>query len=399
MLRCPTLAGAGSPVLADLADALGGQVALGSVALCDPRDHRRVSGWAATESLKPAATLWPPMSASDLGVVVPESQAAATIDALRAEGVYDDGRAVASWGDGTVVIPVTGSPDSTPVLEVVRAPGEPRLRTLTDYLRERGWTDAELEVAPGSWAVLGSVILVEASDAPDPAEVGEALLALHGEADTVLHRRGVAGEHREPEVTVIAGEGDTETVHVEHGTTYAMDLSAVMFAPGNKAERRHMGEIVDPAESVLDPFAGIGYFTLPMARAGAVVTAVERNPTAFEYLLENAVRNDVADALHAYRGDNREVVPGLARGPGFDRVVLGYYDAWEYLDVALPALSAGGTVHMHEATPAALVPERPVARLETAADAGGRGVTVEAVREVKGYSEGVAHVVVDATVD
>jgi tRNA wybutosine-synthesizing protein 2 len=28
-------------------------------------------------------------------------------------------------------------------------------------------------------------------------------------------------------------------------------------------------------------FAGIGYFTLPMARAGATVTAVEHNPTSF----------------------------------------------------------------------------------------------------------------------
>jgi len=375
---------------------VAGLVAFG-LAVRSSRSHRRVAGGQPTESLKPDAAVPPPMTASDLSAVVPERRAEAAIAALRAEGVYDDGRSVSSCGDGRVAVPVTQPPDATAVLGVVRAAGESRLRTLADHLRERGWTDAELDAAPGSWAVLGSVILVEAGDAPRPTELGEALLALHGEADTVLDRRGVAGDHREPDVAVLAGEGETETVHVEHGTTYAMDLSRVMFAPGNKAERARMGEVVDPGESVLDPFAGIGYFALPMARAGATVTAIERNPDAFEFLLENAVHNDVTDHLRAYRGDNREVVPELAHETEYDRLVLGYYDAWESLDVALPALAAGGRLHLHEATPEALVPDRPVARLESAADAAGRGVTVDAVRTVKGYSEGVDHVVVDAT--
>jgi tRNA wybutosine-synthesizing protein 2 len=170
-----------------------------------------------------------------------------------------------------------------------------------------------------------------------------------------------------------------------------------MFSPGNKAERARMGEMVSDGERVLDAFSGIGYFALPMARAGAAVTAVERNPVAFEYLLENAVRNGVTDRIHAYRGDNREVVPDL--DGGFDRVVLGHYDAHESLEAVLPGLSPGGMVHLHEATPADLVPDRPVGRLEDAAAAVGRSVAVEAVRRVKGYSEGVDHVVVDAVVE
>ncbi len=92
--------------------------------------------------------------------------------------------------------------------------------------------------------MLGSVVLVDIGDSPRPAEVGDALLALHGEAETVLARHGISGEHREPSVKVIAGDGDTETVHTEHGTRYAMDLAEVMFSPGNEAERARMGEIV-----------------------------------------------------------------------------------------------------------------------------------------------------------
>jgi tRNA wybutosine-synthesizing protein 2 len=353
-----------------------------------------------------------------LAAIVEKTRAEAAIDALRAEGVYDDDRSVFEAGDEAVGIPVTRRPERTEVRELRREGGEPRARTLSDHLRERGWTEGEVERAPGSWAVVGSVILVAVADCPRPAEFGEALLATHGGVDTVLAREGIDGTHREPEVRVLAGEGDTETVHREHGTEYALDLAAVMFSPGNKAERRRMGEVVETGEAVLDMFAGVGYFALPMARAGARVTAVERNPAAFEYLLENSVRNGVTDRVAAYRGDCREVVPELG---AFDRVVMGFYDAtapagseagagddaggtegaadgFRYLPTALDAVREGGTVHAHEVTPNALVPDRPVERVERAADGVGRRVEAADVREVKGYSEGVTHVVVDARV-
>jgi tRNA wybutosine-synthesizing protein 2 len=294
---------------------------------------------------------------------------------------------------------VTDHPVETAVREVVRDEGEPRLRTLADHLREAGWTDSELDRVPGSWAVVGSVILVEMGDAPRPAEVGEALLALHGGADTVLARGGIEGPHREPEVSVVAGEGDTETVHREHGVEYALDLAEVMFSPGNKAERARMGTVVDGAdgaESVLDAFAGIGYFTLPMATSGARVTAIERNPAAFAFLLENAARNGVTDRVEPYRADCRDVL--AAHDGGFERAVMGHYEAHEYLPQVLSALDAGGVVHLHEATPGELVPDRPVGRLRDAAAGTDREVDVLDTRRVKGYSEGVAHVVVDACV-
>ncbi|MFC7074928.1 class I SAM-dependent methyltransferase [Haloarcula halophila] len=348
--------------------------------------------------------------ADALAVVVAKPRSQTVIEQLRAEGVYDADRSVREWEADSVAIPVTDPPQSVTYREVVRQVGEPRVRTLADHLRERGWTDAECEQAPSSWAVIGSVVLVDIGDSPRPAEVGEALLALHGEADTVLARHGIDGDHREPDVEVIAGTGDTETIHTEHGTRYSMDLAEVMFSHGNKAERARMGEVVsegqasgdaasDTDEHVLDMFAGIGYFTLPMARAGATVTAVERNPTAFRFLVENTMLNDVSERVHPYRADCREVVSGFATEQRVDRVVMGYYEAWEYLDSALTALAPGGVLHMHEATPEALVFDRPIERLESAAAEAGRSVEVLDTRRVKGYSEGVAHVVVDARID
>ncbi|MFB6068902.1 MAG: class I SAM-dependent methyltransferase family protein [Halobacterium sp.] len=345
----------------------------------------------------------------DLAVVVPKADADARIDALEREGVYDDERRVREHDADAVELPVTREPADTDFERVVEQADPPvRAPGLPDLLRERGWTDGEVERAPSSWAVLGSVVLADFDGCPRPREAGDALLELHGEADTVLDRGGVAGEHREPRVSVVAGAGDTETVHTEHGTRYAMDLATVMFAPGNKAERARMGDVAGDGERVLDMFAGIGYFALPMARAGARVTAVEKNPAAFRFLAENAQLNGVGDRVRCVLGDCRDVDATA------DRVVMGYYDALGggpvdgaetadggpgYLDAALDAVVPGGVLHVHSAVPEAERWERPESRLRAGCERAGRDVTVDDRRVVKSHSAGVDHVVLDARID
>jgi tRNA wybutosine-synthesizing protein 2 len=340
-------------------------------------------------------------TASGLAVVVTKPRAQEVIDSLREEGVYDPTRSVTAHDDRRVAVPVAAAPTETPVDEVRSIDLPRRERGLEDRLAARGFTDAEMAAAPASWAVVGSVVLADFGDvaadggldADRREEVGEALLELHGEADTVLARGGVAGTRREPTGEVVAGSGETETVHVEHGTKYALDLSRVMFSPGNKAERARMGEVVEPGERVFDMFAGVGYFALPMARAGAEVTAAEINPESYRLLVENAMLNGVSARIRAVLGDCRDVETTA------DRVVMGYYETHDFLDSALAALVSGGTLHLHEATPDPLFPERPVERLESAAREAGRTVDVADARVVKDHSAGVVHGVVDARVD
>jgi tRNA wybutosine-synthesizing protein 2 len=335
-------------------------------------------------------------SDSDLAVLVDKPESEATIASLQDEGVYDVTRKVREHDADLVELPVTDPPSETEVIDVVeQVVPERRLPDLEAHLRERGLSDDAIARAPSSWAVVGSVILVSFGDCERREAVGEALLELHGEADTVLAHEGVSGEHREPSVSVVVGAGDTETVHTEHGTQYALDFSEVMFSPGNKAERARMGEIVEAGERVFDMFAGIGYFTLPMARAGADVTATEKNPAAFRFLVENAMLNEVSERVSAFRADCRDV----EMAPKADRVVMGYYEAHEYLDAALSGLKPGGVVHMHEATPEDLLWDRPVSRLREGASEQGREVEVLDRRKVKSHSEGVWHVVVDARVE
>jgi tRNA wybutosine-synthesizing protein 2 len=299
-----------------------------------------------------------------------------------------------------VAIPVIEPPASTSVSSV-REVGLPRrTRGIATILRERGVDESVIEAAPSSWAVIGTVVLAdfgdvsapETLDATERSVVGEALLELHRNADTVLARGGIEGKRRDPSTEIVAGVGETETVHTEHGTKYAIDFSRVMFSPGNKAERVRMGDVVAPEERVFDMFAGIGYFTLPMARGGASVTAAEVDPEAYRLLVENAQLNGVTDSIRAVLGDCRTVETTA------DRVVAGYYDAYEYLDTALGALAPGGVLHLHEATPETLFPERPIARITDAVATANRSFEVLDTRVVKSHSAGVVHGVVDARI-
>jgi len=335
----------------------------------------------------------------DQAILVERDRVDAVLVDLRAEGVYDPGRAIQQV-DGRIAIPVTGEPSTVDGEVIEQTDPRRRERTLADRLTNEGWSDEDLDTLPNSWAVIGDLVLVRfPEDCPDRKAVAEALLNLQG-AETVLARNGIEGPHREPDVEVVAGTGETETIHTEHGTKYALDLRTVMFSPGNKAERVRMGEVVDEAERVLDMFAGIGYFSLPMARAGARVTAIERNPDAFGYLIENATLNHVQDTLRPVLGDCREVIGSLpdSEDSSFERIVMGYYDARDYLDVALSVLEPGGTLHLHEAAPNACLPGRPLDALHDAAERVDRTVQEQSMRTVKSHAEGVSHVVIDAAI-
>lgn len=325
-------------------------------------------------------------------VLVDKTDADETIVEMKRQGWYDSDRHIREVDSGRLEIPITAPPPESDEVSITYQTDPPwRIRELTDYLRRRGLSEAVIDSAPRSWAVIGDIVLVYMEHSPHERAVGEALLELHGSAHTVVAREGIRGAHREPAVRVIAGEGTTETTHVEYGTTYSLDLAKVMFSPGNKAERRRMGTVVEPGEIVLDMFAGIGYFSLPMARSGARVTAIERNPIAFEYLLENRVRNGLETRLRTIRGDCGTIVPRLAhRRPIADRVIMGHYDATPYLGAAVAALRPGGMLHLHTVGPA----DAPLE--ETSQALAERDLEITDRRVVKTHAPGMVHAVVDA---
>jgi tRNA wybutosine-synthesizing protein 2 len=274
-------------------------------------------------------------------------------------------------------------------------------RPPAERVRDRVGRALGSEVAaalPSGYQRLGRVLILRlpARLAPHFAAIGHAWQDELGVASVLVRTGPISGEFREPRVVRVAGEA-TETEVVEHGVRWRFDAARLMFAAGNRSERVRIGRVVQTGERVIDLFAGIGYFAIPAARAHASVrvVAVEKNPVAFAYLLDNVRGNGVADRVDARLGENREV--DLPRASA-DRVLLGYLpDAIPWVRRALELVRPdGGWLHVHTVADARRARERAVEDvLHALASAGATALSPPAAREVKPYGPGRTHVVVD----
>lgn len=237
--------------------------------------------------------------------------------------------------------------------------------------------------------VIGDILVLK-NDVENP----ETFLEIPG-VNRVVKLGRIKGLKREPEVDVLLGEG-TETIHKENHCLFKLDVSRIMWSKGNTTERKRISGLVKEGETVVDLFAGVGYFSIPIAVHSSVekIYAIEINPTAYNYLCENIQLNKVPSIIEPLLGDCRDLAPkGVA-----DRVLMGYIgNTHQYLHVALEALKEdGGVIHYHESVPDKLKFIRPVDRIKEAAD--GREVKILKKRIIKKYSPGVYHVVVDALI-
>lgn len=328
-------------------------------------------------------------------LAVPKERAGALLDRLLPLQLVDRNLKIAKRGD-VVRIPLLSEPpfdlapfgarrDSDPGLPRRIPTGDPRTQ-LAARLRAVGIPPA---LAPRRWKRIGGVVILRLSagaraHAPALGRIYGSLLR----ARTVLEdRSGIHGPLRTPDVRVLWGDG-TETVHKEAGVSYSLDVARVMFSPGNLGERVGIADRVRPGSVVVDLFAGIGYFALPIAvrRKDAQVHACELNPVSFAYLVQNIRLNRVSNVTPLL-GDCREVAPrGVA-----DWVLMGHFDAREYLDVAFSCLRSKGTILYHELCPKEQYPDVMTRRLAAAARANWRDVVTIRTRIVKSFAPGILH--------
>ncbi|SFM32525.1 class I SAM-dependent methyltransferase [Methanolobus profundi] len=256
----------------------------------------------------------------------------------------------------------------------------------------------EIDLLPSGWQILGEIIVITIDPKIEHLKerVAEGLLQMYPTCSTVIRDLGISGQFRLPQREIIIGE-TTETINKENGCLFKLDVTKVMFSKGNLHEKALMSNI-GANETIIDMFAGIGYFTIPMAvhARPEKIIAIEINPQSYAYLKENIALNHVEHIVEALNGDCAQLTPkGVA-----DRVIMGYVNTTHhYLDQGIAALKeSGGILHYHETTPESLLFERPVERIKQAASKAGRDVEILECRKIKKYSPGVWHVVVDARI-
>jgi len=248
-----------------------------------------------------------------------------------------------------------------------------------------------LKKMPMKWEYVGDIVILKA-DIPDEFKehAGKAYAEVLG-AKTVCVDRGVSGEFRRPGMEVIYGS-DTISTKTENGIRYRFDVTKVMYSSGNTDERERMKRLDCGGETVVDMFAGIGYFTLPIAKFAKPkkVIACEKNPVSFAFLKENAETNGVSDIVEPILGDNRDI-PGRSFA---DRIVMGYVQStsW-FLPKALDLVKEGGIIHYHDTFRVNEYKERIDAIFSELCVH-----EILRIREVKSFAPNISHYVADVRI-
>ena len=169
---------------------------------------------------------------------------------------------------------------------------------------------------------------------------------------TVLNQQSpVAGVFRTRTLEHVAGEWTTETLHREYGCVFKVDLAAAYFSPRLAYERRRVATLVRRGEIVVNMFAGVGCFSIIMAKHSQVgkVYSIDLNPAAVQLMQENIALNRVRRQVEAIGGDARAVIQERFRN-AVDRVLMPLPEkAYKYLDIAVQALHhRRGVIHYHD---------------------------------------------------
>ncbi|XP_071510394.1 tRNA wybutosine-synthesizing protein 2 homolog [Diadema antillarum] len=237
----------------------------------------------------------------------------------------------------------------------IRTPFAKLREEMEKSLKEAGmeWSDSLLDKdLPRSWERHGDLVLLPQACFQD--SVWSSVQGIWSHVAKALDCQRLAkrgrirpDDFRSPRTDLLLGS-DPYVEHRDNGIMYNFDIRYSMFSAGNITEKLRVATLDCAGETVVDLYAGIGYFTLPYLVHGKAdfVYACEWNPHAVTALSRNLKLNGVAARCQVLEGDNRKVCPrGVA-----DRVNLGLIpsseEGWPVACAALKPMS-GGMLHIH----------------------------------------------------
>ncbi|OQS01960.1 hypothetical protein THRCLA_05619 [Thraustotheca clavata] len=311
---------------------------------------------------------------STYGFIVSKESVKSVKTALEALGIYDKTRRIHAHmnEDGVFVVPLLTKeiPKDIPELqghEVIEDSESTRKPVLNPNVLVHGILkkyadELGLSNVPEKFEYIADILLLPKNSCLDAkwndsriwSEVSTAVPSIHRVARNADVNEN---EKRQSRVTLLfvhpsfKGSRGNGWVEIrENGLYYGWNIEKVMFSSGNVTEKARMAQIGCANETIVDMYAGIGYYVIPFLVHGkaAHVHALEWNPDSVECLRYNLNRNHVSDRCTVYQGDNRITGPTL--GAIADRVNLGLLPTSEHgWPVAVQVLkSTGGMLHVHE---------------------------------------------------
>jgi len=228
----------------------------------------------------------------------------------------------------------------------------PRKKTLAEILSNE-LPKTLLDKLPRALDSIGDIAIVEIPKELQSYKslIGNTILKTQKNVKTVLSKSGaIDGTYRLRQFEIIAGEHKTTTFHKEYGCQFFADIAKAYFSPRLSHEHERVASLVKKGETVVDLFAGIGPFSVLIAKnhIDATVYAIDINPDAIEFLKRNTRLNRVENRVFPILGDARQIVDRKLVGVA-DRVIMNLpKKAAEFVDVACKTIKpSGGIVHYY----------------------------------------------------
>ena len=203
---------------------------------------------------------------------------------------------------------------------------------------------------PAGYQQIGKILLLnlKPESAKYKKQIGEAVLELVPYSKTVCLNAGkISGKYRKPKIEFLAGEKNFGAEHIEQGCVFSFDVRKIMWSKGNVSERQRIAKIVQAGETVIDFFAGIGYWSIPIGKHSKAkkIYSIEMNPTAVKYLKKNIKLNKIpAGKIVVLKGDCTK--QALKVKEKADRIILGLLPSAKFaLPSAMKKIKSGGTIH------------------------------------------------------
>lgn len=212
-------------------------------------------------------------------------------------------------------------------------------------------TSQESQELISSFDQIGDIIIVKIPDSllTKKKLIGETLLNEVKIAKSVFYQASaVEGDFRTRNLEILAGEDKTETEYKEFGCKFTVDVENAFFSPRLSTERERIANLVQDGEIVVNMFAGVGMFSIMIAKKKrCTVYSIDINPVATKLCEKNIISNKIAGNIISINGDASRVIQEQLENKSDRTLMLLPERSDEFLESAINATKSGGVIHYY----------------------------------------------------
>jgi len=220
------------------------------------------------------------------------------------------------------------------------------------------------ELIPNSYDIIGNLGIIEfdkfkeIQDKNIKEEIAKALVSINKNIKGVFEKSSeVKGTYRLRELNHLYGENRTVTEHKENNCTFKLDIRNTFFSPRLVFERNRVSKSeIKEGEIIMDLFAGVGPFSLQIAKLhNVVIHAFDINNHAINYLKENIKLNKLLGNVNPHNIDVKELIKpandlGTILKNSSDRILMNLPEkSIEFIDIVCFLMKEeGGILHYYD---------------------------------------------------